>query len=178
MRKPININNCVEAGYIKKTHGVKGSLHLALNPNFDELLEELDFLFFKIDGLPVPFFIEEIFSLGNGFANVQFKTITTKEQAQSFIGYEIMTDKDEITNDSEVISPNILKGFLLIDQELGEIGEIVEVSDFGGNIVFSVAYKNEEVMIPFNEELLVAFDRNHATITLNCPEGILDLSAD
>lgn len=176
MRKPINIDNCTEVGYVKKTHGVKGSLHLVLDNNLDEILEELDFLFFKVDGLPVPFFIEEILGLGSGFANVQFKTITSKEQAQNFIGYTLMIDSEELTENSDFLSPQLLKGFTLIDQTLGEIGEILEVSDFGGNIVFSVMHENAEVMIPFNEELLIAFDRNHSTLTLNCPGGLFDIS--
>ena len=174
MRKPIKTEHCIETGYVKKTHGVQGGLHLVLENNLDEILDQLDFLFFQIDGLPVPFFIQEITGLGSGFANVEFKTITSKEQAQRYIGSKLMIDKDDLIDDADTISPSFLKGFVLIDDKIGKIGEIVEVNDFGGNIVFSVTLKNSEVLVPFNEELLIAFDTKNATITLNCPEGLFD----
>ena len=176
MRKPIDINNCIEIGYIKKTHGVQGCLHLVLEENMDEIIEQLEFLFFNIDGLPVPFFIDEIPSLGTGFVNVQFKTITNKEQAQQYIGVKLMIDKNELESDSESLNPNFITGFILIDSSVGEIGEIIEVNDFGGNVVFTVSYNNSEVMVPFNEELLVNFETKTKTITMNCPEGLFDLS--
>lgn len=176
MREQINIKDYIEAGYVKKTHGVQGGLHLILDESLDEIIEELEFVFFEIDGLPVPFFIEEISSLGTGFANVQFKHIENKEKAQNYVGFKIMVDKSEIADSSDLVSIGLLKGFTLIDTQLGEIGEIQDVNDFGGNIVFTLNYENQEVMIPFNEELLVNFSPEKSTITLNCPEGLFDLS--
>jgi len=81
MRKPININNCTEIGYVKKTHGVKGELQVFYQEGFEELLDELEFIFVKYEGLLVPFFIESVFSSGSSSAIVQFETLTSKEMA-------------------------------------------------------------------------------------------------
>lgn len=176
MRNPININNCIEAGYVKKTHGVQGGLHLILHENLDEIIEDLEFIFFEIDGLPVPFFVDQISSIGTGCSNIQFKHIRNKEQAQTFVGCKILINKTEIVKVSDHMSPTLLIGFTLTDNTLGEIGNIIEVNDFGGNIVFTVIYQKQEIMIPFNEELLLDFSMETSSITMDCPQGIFDLS--
>ncbi|MFA9390737.1 MAG: ribosome maturation factor RimM [Prolixibacteraceae bacterium] len=176
MQKVISIENCVEAGYVKKTHGVQGGLHLIINENLDAIIEEIEFLFFEIDGLPVPFFIETISSLGTGYANIQFMYIENKEKAQHYVGSKLLIDKQALANQAEIMTPNALIGFTIIDQKLGEIGQVTEVNDFGGNIVLSINYKKREVMIPFNEELILSFNIENTTITMDCPEGLFDLT--
>ena len=69
-------------------------------------------------------------------------------------------------------------GFSLIDQTLGTMGPIVQVDDFAGNIVFTVNYNEEEILIPFNAELLVLFDESNEQITLNLPDGLLSIDDD
>lgn len=176
MRKPINKENCTEIGYVKKTHGVSGGLHLNLADSITDSIEKLDFLFLEIDGLLVPFFIKSISSLGNEFAKIEFNNIDSKEKAQIYVGAKIFIDKADIDFKSKELSAAFLVGFKLSDSKLGEIGTIKEVNDYGGNIVLLIDYKNIEVMLPFNEDLVLAFDQNNSSIEMNCPEGIFDLT--
>jgi len=63
----------------------------------------------------------------------------------------------------------------LIDKTLGNIGMITNVDDFAGNIVLTVLYKGEELLIPYNENLLVDSDESQKTITLQLPEGLIEI---
>ncbi|MBN2805483.1 MAG: hypothetical protein JXR22_02410 [Prolixibacteraceae bacterium] len=172
MQKPINSNKLLEVGYVKKTHGVQGELYLVLDPVAAENLEEYEFLFFLIDGLPVPFKVEETPTIGEDFAHVRFRHINTKEQAQSFVGSKLLADQADFEQDA--VSPGTLVGYQLIDTQLGPIGEITAIDDYGGNIVLTVLHLKQEVLIPFNEELLVDFRSETRTMTMNCPDGIFD----
>jgi len=63
----------------------------------------------------------------------------------------------------------------LIDKTLGNIGMITHVDDFAGNIVLTVLYKGEELLIPYNENLHVDSDESQKTITLQLPEGLIEI---
>lgn len=178
MRKPINIKNTIDVGYVKKTHGVQGELHLVVDEGLYETIDQLTYLFFEIDGLPVPFFIEGISTIGDGFAHVKFKNLDTKEKANQYVGTKLSVDHHELKIDLSNVSPTLIIGFTIVDVKLGEIGKVVDVNDFGGNIVLSVSYSNQEVMIPFNEELIVSFNMETQTIEMDCPEGLFNLSDD
>lgn len=160
-------------GYLKKTHGIKGDLTVIFNDDIIHKQSLLDFLFFEIDGLLVPFKIERE---QENLSNFKFKLIDSKEAAMQYVGCKVFLDKDDIQIDIENISATMLIGFTLFDQNKGEIGEILAVDDYSGNLVLTVDYESEEVLIPYSEEFVTSFDMNNTTIELNCPEGIFDLS--
>lgn len=176
MRKPINLKNMIEVGYVKKTHGVQGELHIVVDEGLYETIDQLTYLFFEIDGLPVPFFIENFSTIGDGFAHVKFKNLDTKENANRYIGTKLLIGHQELEIDLSNVNTTLIIGFTIVDTKLGEIGKVVEVNDFGGNIVLSVNYSNQEVMIPFNEELIVSLNMETQTIEMDCPEGLFNLS--
>lgn len=175
-RKPIDIKNCIDVGFIKKPHGIKGELLVVFNGGVNDSIEDLDFLFFEIDGLIVPYFIEEMTWRSDGSIVFKFNLINSKEKAQLFVGYKIFINKDDLIFDDNDFDPHYLINFKVVDSKLGFIGEINAINDFGGNIVFNVQYGNNEIMIPFNEDLLVSFDQDNSTLTLDCPEGLFDLN--
>ena len=56
----------------------------------------------------------------------------------------------------------------------GAQGVIDHVDDYSGNIVFTVSYRGEELLIPFHEEMLVSYSESEGTLTLNLPDGLID----
>jgi 16S rRNA processing protein RimM len=176
MRKPININNCTEIGYVKKTHGVKGELQIFYQEGIEELLDELEFIFVEYEGLLVPFFIESVFSSGSSSAIVQFETLSSKEMANQFSGCKLFIDSELLSSDEAIFSYDQLKGFAIIDQNNTLIGEIVEIDDFKGNIVFTVGHKKSEILISFNEDLLIEFKPESKQIFMQCPDGLIELN--
>lgn len=175
-RKPIDKKNCISVGFIKKPHGIKGELLVVFESQLNDAIEDLDFLFFEIDGLLVPFFIEEMAWRSDESLIFKFKHINSKEKAQDFVGYKIFVDKEALLFSDADFDPHYLIGFDVSDKQFGAIGKIVEVNDYGGNVVFTVDYKNSEIMIPYNDDLLVSFDQANEQIVLNCPEGLFDLN--
>lgn len=175
-RKPIAIENCINVGYVKKPHGIKGDLLVVFIGGINDSIEDVDFLFFEIDGLLVPFFIEDLTWRSDDSIIFKFRLIDSKEKAQLFTGYKVFVDKEVLILNDDNFDPRYLVNFKVIDSKLGEIGKITDVNDFGGNIVFSVNYGGTEIMIPFNEELLISFNQLASTLTMQCPEGLFDLN--
>ena len=175
-RKPIHKGNCTEIGYIKKTYGIQGELMLFFENGMDEAAESVEFIFVEVEGLLVPFFVEDAAWRVDGTAAFKFRYIDTKEKAQEYIGCKVFVDRDDFRLDPGELNIQQLKGFKVIDEKLGEIGAITAINDFGGNIVFTVNYSNGEIMVPFNEDLLVSFDEKSAVLVMDYPDGLLDIN--
>ncbi len=176
MRKKIDINNCTEIGYVKKTHGVRGELLLNFLEGFDETVEDAEYLFLEVEGLLVPFFVEEA-SIHNSISGaVLFDTLDSKEKANRFVGSKVFIDNDEVVHDSEFFNIQLIKGFTLSHAEKGIVGEVIAIDDFGGNFVLTVDYNGKEVLLPFNEELICEFDENKKSIVMFFPEELLSIN--
>jgi 16S rRNA processing protein RimM len=168
-------SDCEKIGYFKKTHGVQGQLVLEYEIQFETAIEECNRLFVEIDGLLVPFFIaEEGFRFkGANTAIVALDDVNTEKYAKRLVGAAVYLFKNEIKIDDEM-EIEALKGFLVIDETLGELGKIEFIDDYSGNIVLTIDYKGNELLVPFNEDFLVEFNAEGKIIKLDLPEGLVE----
>ncbi len=174
MNKSIEKIEFKEIGSTQKPHGLQGELSLTLLDGMDLTLESIEWLFLEVDGLPLPFKVEEIRFRTDTLAIVKLQFIESQEEARKFSNCKILIDKEAIVFKEENYSPELLKGYTLIDQQIGEIGSILQVDDYNGNLVITVNYQQEEVLIPLNDEFIHSIDTKTETIVFSCPPGILD----
>lgn len=163
-------------GRIGKPHGVKGELSFQFDDDiFDRV--EADYLFVSIDGLPVPFFIEEYRFRSDEVGLMKFEGIDSEEKAAELIGCDVLFPRslaDEV--DSETVSKAEIIGYVVLDAASGNaIGKITVVDDSTANPLFQVESNNGEVLIPASQELISKIDRKAKVITMNIPEGLLSL---
>ncbi len=166
---------CEKIGFLRKTHGVHGEMVLEFEECFEFSVEEAERFFVELEGLLVPFFIEEegLRFRSAKSANVKFDGVKTEQYAKRLIGKDVYLYKSEIV-DTPVEEDASLTGFSLYDRQLGEIGTIEEVNDYSGNLVLSVSYKDKELLIPYNEEFVVDFDEIQKKVTLAIPDGLIE----
>ena len=171
--------DCYLAGTFIKTHGVKGELVAKKN---SDLLEKnkLESVLVDIDGGLVPFFIPKngISSRNHSSVRILLEDMDSEAKAKRFIGCDIyvpMKDVPDFIEEADEIDPNVLIGFTYVDEERGELGEIEDIQDFAGNIVMVLTINNEEVMIPFADENFIDLDEENKTITMETPDGLLDM---
>jgi 16S rRNA processing protein RimM len=164
----------ISAGYVKKSHGVKGGLLLLFDDDVQFTEEEVEFLFLEIDGLPVPFPVEYLEERDNNLFYAELAFLNSKESVQAYSGCNVLFEKKNIAAERGEISISHLEGFLVTDPNMGEIGRVCSVDDFSGNIVLTVTGKNGEYLIPYNEDFVVSFDTEKLILEMNCPEGIFE----
>ena len=159
-------------GRLGKTHGVRGEISFLLDDDvFDRT--DADYLILDIDGILVPFFIEEYRFKTDSNALMKFDGIDTQERARELTGCDVyfprsLSDEDEIG-----ISWAELVGYSLIDSHTEKaIGEIAAIDDSTINILFELA---DGKLIPASEELIQHIDTKRHQIEINLPEGILEL---
>lgn len=160
-------------GVIGKAHGVKGELSIQID---DDIFDRVDaeYLVLKLDGIFVPFFMEEYRFKSDSVALVKFEGVDTQERARELTGVEVYFPRELAEQDeSAELSYSALVGYTLIDDNSGKpVGTIAYVDEQTINIMFEL---EDGRLIPASEELIVDVDQQARTITLDIPEGILDL---
>lgn len=162
-------------GQISKTHGVNGEMSFSFTSDiFDR--DEVPFFIFEIEGILVPFFIDEYRFKGNTTGLLKLDGISTEEQARAFYGLTIYLPKKflEKVEDAE-IELDYFAGFSLVDKEKGLLGVISEVDQTTDNVLFVIPTKDDELLIPAGEEYIEKIDHDKKIIYVRLPEGLLDL---
>lgn len=159
-------------GKIGKPHGVKGEVSFHFS---DDVFDRTDaeYLMLCIDGLLVPFFMEEYRFRSDETALVKFCDIETQERAAELTGCEVFFSREMSDSDNENVSWAEIVGFMLKDKATGnDIGRIASVDDTTVNILFEL---EDGMLIPASDELISNININKKEIVIELPEGILDL---
>jgi len=159
-------------GRIGKAHGVKGEVSFMFDDDvFDRV--DADYLILEVDGILVPFFMEEYRFRTDSTALVKFEDIDTQERARELTNCEVFFPRALADDDEEAINLTFLVGFDIIDAKTGtRVGTIVGIDDSTANILFEM---ENGMLIPANDDLITHIDKDNKTITTALPEGILDL---
>ena len=163
-------------GLFNKPHGIHGELQFTFTDDiFDRV--DCDYLICLLDGIFVPFFIEEYRFRSDSTALVKLEGIDTAERARMFTNVEVYfpVKHAEEAEDGE-LSWNFFVGFRMEDVRHGELGEVVEVDTTTVNTLFVVEQEDgEELLIPAQEEFIVEINPEKKLITVELPEGLLNL---
>ena len=163
-------------GLFNKPHGIHGELQFTFTDDiFDRV--DCDYLVCLLDGIFVPFFMEEYRFRSDSTALVKLEGIDTAERARMFTNVEVYfpVKHAEEAEDGE-LSWNFFVGFRMEDVRHGELGEVVEVDTTTVNTLFVVEQEDgEELLIPAQEEFIVEINQEKKLITVELPEGLLNL---
>jgi len=162
-------------GYITKTKGLKGELQLYFEfEDYQDL--DLDVIFLELNGKMVPFFVASHKIYENNTGLFYFDDVDHVDKAQPLVkkkAYLPLSKKPEREDDEFYYTD--LKGFIAVDETLGELGEIIEVNEYPQQFVATVNYQNKEILFPLNEDFIVEIDDEENILTLDLPEGLLDI---
>jgi len=83
-------DDLIPAGEVLKVHGLEGGLVLRFRELFCPLERIPAFVFLKIDGLPVPFPVEEVQEYGECSWLFFFEDVTDRDKALRYRGKEVL----------------------------------------------------------------------------------------
>lgn len=162
-------------GLFNKPHGIHGELQFTFTDDvFDRV--DADYLVCLLDGIFVPFFIEEYRFRSDSSALVKLEGIDTAERARMFTNVEVyfpVKHAEEAEDGS--LSWSFFVGFLMEDTRYGVLGEVVDVDTTTVNTLFVVDTKDGELLVPAQEEFILDISREQKLITVELPEGLLNM---
>lgn len=168
--------DCFELGVISKLYSFKGEVILFIDSDTPENYYNLDALFLEIGNQLVPFFIEKTNPSKINQIRVKFEGVDNEEQAKKIVkkkAYLPLTALPELDDDQYFLHE--LPGFTVIDQDKKEIGIVSALIENPGNTLLEVIVNNTEVLLPFNENTILAMNKDKKQIQLTIPEGLLEL---
>ncbi|MDR2087609.1 MAG: ribosome maturation factor RimM [Dysgonamonadaceae bacterium] len=171
----IRRDELIKIGTFKKTHGIRGEIVFAFtNDSFDTC--ERPFLFCELDGIFVPFLLEEYRFNSASTALVKLKTVDSEQKARLLTVKEVYFPKNSMAGDrfGESFTWDYFIGFTLIDRQAMEIGLITEVNESTINTLFVVEREENEILIPATGEWIIAINDEKKTLCMELPEGLLN----
>lgn len=167
-------------GKTNKTHGVDGTLRITVEDAFLDDFVAAEVVFIETGGQPAPFFIEDRW--GGDPLYLKLEEIDSREAARPLTNKPLSLRREDISvpenSTAETVETSTYAkwvGYMLIDETLGEIGRIEEIIELPQQFLAGLSYKGQDIMIPLHPDLIVALSHPDKKVTMDLPEGLLEL---
>ena len=166
-----------QIGRMGKVHGLKGEINFQFTDDVWDRTDS-DYIICEVDGILVPFFIEEYRFRSDSTAIMKLEDLDSADAVQFLVNSDVYIEKkyqEEL--DEDEVALNYFIGFKMIDGDNGqEIGTIIDIDDQTDNWLFIVERPDgSEAMIPAHEEFISEIKQAEKTMLMDLPIGLLDL---
>jgi 16S rRNA processing protein RimM len=158
-------------GAVQRTFGAQGELIVRLRAE-TEAIAIKEPVFVIIDELPVPFYFKSFELRGNHRAQVVFDDMESQKLAEELVGKTLWLPGTE--KETTASQPD-LTGYAVHDRQHGALGVVSGFLDITGNPCLQITYENRELIIPFNEAIVVQINVKKRLLETLLPEGLLEL---
>ena len=166
----IREDDVYKIGRIGKPHGIGGEVTLRFSDDvFDRV--DADYLVLMVDGILVPFFIEEYRFRSDEVALVKFEDIDTMDRAAELTGCDVFFPRHLADIDNDVLTWSQIVGYDIVDVESGKvIGRIEAVDESTINVLLELA---DGTLIPAADEFIADIDHEARKLFMSLPDGLL-----
>ncbi len=171
----IHEQEVVHIGKLGKPHGVKGEITFTFTTDVWDRVDA-DYLVLMVDGILVPFFLEEYRFRGEHSALLKFLDIDSIEDVQEYAGAEVYFPLSLVPDDEDVdYTWAYFVGFRVHDAGAGELGEIVAVDESTMNVLFEVRTTRGNILVPAAEDFIREIDHENRIVRMDLPKGLLEI---
>ena len=159
-------------GRLGKAHGVKGEVSFQFDDDIFDTTDA-DYLILEIDGILVPFFMEEYRFRNDSLALVKFCDVDTQQRASELTGCDVYFPRTLAEESEGQLSLSPLVGFDIVEASNSKVvGKIAAIDDTTQNILFEL---EDGRLIPASDELITNIDTNRQQIIMQIPTGLLEI---
>lgn len=174
----ISESDVYQIGTLTRVHGVRGEVLFQFTDDVWDRVEA-DYLFLRLDGLFVPFFLEEWRFRSDTTALLKFEDIDTADAATPLIGSNVYFPKDLTPTD---IDDEDLTWQHFTDFEVWQdhqcLGTVTSVLDQTANILLDITTPDgRSILIPAHEDFILSADHRQRRLLVNVPEDLLTLNS-
>ena len=167
--------DCFYLGIITKPFGYKGELVCYFDVDDPTYYENLDSVLIELQTGLVPFLIESL-RLNNHNAYIKLQDVKP-EDSLLLIKKELylpLQRLPKLTGNKFYFHEVI--GFEVIDKNNGNIGKIDKIMDHPAQPIMQLIHSSgKEILIPVIDDIVLSVDRKNKQITIQAPEGLIDL---
>jgi len=169
----------INIGKILKSHHSNGELLATINRDFQDDILKAKAIFIEIDGLNVPFFIEQI-DCDDGICTIKFEEFNRPEDVKKYnnsilslreidVDWKTKSQQPSLSNYSDFVN------FEIFDSNTNNKLTIESIEQFPHQLMAkAIANKDKtEVFIPLIPEFIENVDYINKKITMSLPDGMI-----
>lgn len=165
----------VVIGKFIATFGIKGDLVLQHHLGDGIDTESLKTVFIEEkSGKFMPYFIAAVKNKNTEEALVQLEGVDAPEKAKPFLRKQVWLPEQEVKTQAAKHAPISMLGFMVYDEKK-MLGKVLEVIEQPMQVLLRIDYEGKEVFVPLNESTLIKIEHKKEKITVQLPEGLLDI---
>ena len=147
---------------ILKSNGTDGGILIGMRDIDVEDINLKEPVFIEFDGLPVPFFIQDITPRGTSKAIIHLNDVLSLQDAEEIVGRAVYVDSDQDEEGEEDFL-----GWTVYDRDV-RVGVVDGFEDIPGNPCLAIG----DILIPLHEDFVISIDDAERIITLDLPSGL------
>lgn len=168
----------VRVGVLGRTKGVKGLIFCHFDDEFQDLEEDIEYIFLFDGGNPYPLKITDR-QWSNGFL-VRFGDKYSLEELKFISDNKVYVNKKDIPEEllEEFLAHEYsdLIGYSFEDENSNIGGIIDDILEYPHQFMVSTIINEKELLFPIHDEYIKEIDDEKEHITFDLPEGIFDIN--
>ena len=163
-------------GRLGKPHGVKGEVSFQFSDDIFDVVDA-DYLLLEIDGILVPFFMEEYRFRSDEIALMKFEDIDNDDRARELTGCDVYFPRAHGEAAVARLTWSEIVGYQVIDNASRRpVGTITHVDESTINTLFVLSTdEGNELLVPAGADMIADVDKDKRVIIMDIPDGLLDL---
>jgi 16S rRNA processing protein RimM len=165
----------IHIGKIVAPHGITGHVIIEHALGKPIHFKGIDAIFVEKNAASfIPYFIQSAAAKTDTISHLQLEGINSREATAMLLGKKVWLPQDEFQKLVDKQSPLALLGYTVVEagKSLGVIQEVIEQPH---QLMVTILYQGQEAYIPLHEESLKAVNHKAKTISVELPDGLLDL---
>ncbi len=172
------MKDLIHIGKIVAPHGITGQVIIEHALGKSISFKGVEVLFVEqTKNSFIPYFIQSASAKTDTLTHVHFEGMKTREATSILVSKKVWVPQEDFQKLVEKNAPLALLGFMV--QEAGKpLGVIKEVIEQPHQLLVTIDYNGQEAYIPLHEETLKAVNHAKKLVTVELPEGLLDLYSE
>ena len=162
----------IELGVIQRRQGLRGNLMVKLYDGIRDL-GGLSSLFVRIDHTLVPYGIERFF-WQHRKAILKFVGVDDPKTAHDLQSRSVFALQGILPQFSPPKAHvDKILGYHVLDVREGNLGTVQAIYVPSQQKLLAIAYRGQELLIPYHEDIVTHIDHTHQTVTVHLPSGFI-----
>ncbi len=168
--------DCFLVGTVFKLHGYKGDVNIYNENGIVFKLNTIQYFLIEKNNTLVPFFIQKIRYKKANIILTKFDNINSEEEALEILQHKIYLPNKFLPKINKKTTENEVLGFKVIDELLGELGEISYINTQTTQKLIYVRTNENEFCFPMHKNFIINVNTKKKIMEVNIPKDLIYLN--